>query len=78
MPLRAVLRWPRGFAIFLLKSYKLCLSPLFPAACRFHPTCSQYCREALDRYGVVKGGWMGAKRVFRCHPLRKGGFDPVP
>ena len=78
MPLRAILSWPRAWVVLLLRAYKACLSPLLPSACRFHPTCSEYCREAVERYGVLKGGWLGARRFFRCHPLGKGGFDPVP
>lgn len=46
--------------------------------CRFHPTCSQYTYEAIEKFGVVKGAWLGFKRVLRCHPWNKGGFDPVP
>ncbi len=60
-----------------LRVYKLCLSPLLPSACRFYPTCSDYMREAVARHGVVRGVWMGVRRVARCHPFHAGGFDPV-
>ena len=61
----------------LLGIYKAMLSPFLPPACRFEPTCSEYALEAVDRYGAVKGTWMGLKRILRCQPLCKGGFDPV-
>lgn len=61
-----------------LDAYKLYVSPLLPPACRYYPTCSQYCREAVLRHGVLRGLWLGFKRLCRCHPLRPGGFDPVP
>jgi putative membrane protein insertion efficiency factor len=61
-----------------IRFYKLCISPLLPPACRFEPTCSQYAAEAVSRYGALKGGWLALKRILRCHPLCRGGFDPVP
>ena len=61
----------------LLGVYKAIVSPFLPPACRFEPTCSEYTREAVERYGVVKGIWMGAKRILRCQPLCRGGHDPV-
>ena len=61
----------------LLGIYKAMLSPFLPPACRFEPTCSEYALEAVERYGAVKGTWMGLKRILRCQPLCKGGFDPV-
>ena len=76
--LRCIWMLPRGLLAFTFKAYKKCLSPLLPAACRYYPTCSEYCREAVLRHGAVKGLWLGFKRVCRCHPLGKGGFDPVP
>ena len=63
--------------IGMLRFYKRCISPLLPSACRFHPTCSEYMLEAVDRYGVLRGLGMGVKRLLRCHPFREGGFDPV-
>jgi len=61
-----------------LRGYKLLISPLLPVACRYHPTCSEYMREAVERHGAAAGIWMGLKRLGRCHPFRQGGFDPVP
>ena len=60
-----------------LRVYKACISPLLPSACRFHPTCSEYMRDAVVKYGAARGFWMGLKRLARCHPLCDGGFDPV-
>jgi len=57
--------------------YQRIISPLLPSACRFYPTCSQYMRDAVERYGVAKGVWMGVRRLARCHPFHAGGFDPV-
>ncbi len=54
------------------------ISKLTPSRCRFYPTCSQYTKEAIIKYGVIKGGILGFKRIIRCHPLNKGGYDPVP
>jgi putative membrane protein insertion efficiency factor len=63
--------------VALLRAYKWALSPLLPAACRYVPTCSEYAWEAVERYGALRGGIMAAWRVLRCHPLAKGGYDPV-
>ena len=68
----------RTAVLWVLGVYKWALSPLLPPACRYVPTCSEYAIEAVDRYGVLRGGWMAAWRVLRCHPFVKGGFDPVP
>jgi putative membrane protein insertion efficiency factor len=66
-------------ALFLLDGYKAFLSPLLAGHCRFQPTCSRYAYEAIERFGVVRGVWLGTKRLLRCHPLsRKFGYDPVP
>jgi putative membrane protein insertion efficiency factor len=62
----------------LLQGYKWLVSPLLPPACRYVPTCSEYAIEAVERYGVLRGGVMGMWRVLRCHPFVKGGYDPVP
>jgi putative membrane protein insertion efficiency factor len=61
----------------LLKGYQWAISPLFPPACRYIPTCSEYALEAVDRYGPLRGGWMTLGRILRCHPLAGGGYDPV-
>lgn len=67
----------RKILIALLKGYKWFISPLLPSACRFHPTCSEYMAEAIQRHGVASGIWMGLKRLGRCHPFHEGGYDPV-
>jgi putative membrane protein insertion efficiency factor len=66
-------------ALFALRFYKAYLSILFAGSCRFEPTCSRYAYEAIERFGVTRGVWLGLKRLLRCHPLsRKSGCDPVP
>lgn len=64
--------------ILFVRAYQVMLSPLLPAACRYHPTCSHYAVEALEKHGALRGGWLAVKRIARCHPFRAGGFDPVP
>jgi putative membrane protein insertion efficiency factor len=61
----------------LLRAYKWAVSPMFPPSCRYTPTCSEYAMEAIERFGVLHGGMMGAARLLRCHPFVKGGYDPV-
>lgn len=61
----------------LLGIYKAIVSPFLPPACRFEPTCSEYAREAVEKYGAIRGTWMGLKRILRCQPFCKGGHDPV-
>lgn len=58
--------------------YRLVISPLLGANCRFDPTCSSYALEALDTHGALKGGWLALKRIGKCHPLGSSGYDPVP
>jgi hypothetical protein len=65
-------------AILGIKGYRRFVSPLFPPSCRFTPTCSQYAATAIERHGLVRGGWLGLKRIGRCHPWNEGGYDPVP
>lgn len=62
----------------LIRVYQRAVSPLLPAACRFYPSCSAYAATALERYGAVKGSYLAARRLLRCHPLCEGGVDPVP
>ncbi|WP_435049550.1 membrane protein insertion efficiency factor YidD [Formosa sp. S-31] len=64
--------------LFLIKIYQSAISPLFPPSCRYHPTCSQYTKEALIKHGLFKGGWLSIKRIFSCHPWGGSGYDPVP
>ena len=67
----------KNFIILLINIYQY-FSKLTPSRCRFYPTCSQYTKEAILKYGLIKGGVIGIKRICRCHPLNKGGYDPVP
>lgn len=64
--------------IWLIQGYRLFISPLFPPTCRFQPTCSMYAIQAIERFGVFRGGWMAIMRILRCHPFHPGGYDPVP
>ena len=80
--------WPRltalpgrliqRFLLILITVYRYALSPLLGQRCRFHPSCSVYAAEALTKYGAIRGSWLAAKRVCRCHPFHPGGHDPVP
>ena len=64
--------------IALIRLYQLLLSPILGGACRFVPSCSAYAREAIERYGAVRGSWLALRRLVRCHPFGGSGFDPVP
>lgn len=68
---------PRLIALALLRFYKRWISPMLPSACRFYPTCSVYAMQAIETYGLLRGTWMGLRRLSRCHPFHQGGFDPV-
>jgi len=69
---------PRNAVLGLILIYQKLVSPTLSANCRYQPTCSHYTYEAIKRFGVIRGGWLGIKRIGRCHPLRPGGYDPVP
>jgi putative membrane protein insertion efficiency factor len=64
--------------LVLIRGYQHTLSHVFAGSCRYYPSCSQYTYEAVSRYGWLRGSWMGARRIARCHPFAKGGYDPVP
>lgn len=76
--LEFILRAPKWFALCLIRFYQSCISPRYPACCRFRPTCSQYAVLAIEKFGVLKGSWLAFKRILRCNPLNPGGYDPVP
>lgn len=69
---------PRTWLVFVIRIYQKLVSPNLGANCRYQPTCSSYAIEAISRFGVIRGGWLGVRRIGRCHPLRPGGYDPVP
>ncbi|MEW6546274.1 MAG: membrane protein insertion efficiency factor YidD [Bacillota bacterium] len=71
-------RAARWGVVALIWLYRLVVSPLLPASCRFEPSCSVYAEQAVKRYGVVKGGLLAGRRLLRCHPWHPGGYDPVP
>ncbi len=68
----------RGFLLSLIRLYRRYLSPLKPPTCRFHPTCSAYALEAIERHGAFLGSYLAVRRILRCHPFHPGGLDPVP
>lgn len=68
----------KRFCLAEIRGYQRYISPLLPDACIYIPTCSQYAVEAIEKYGVVKGCWLGVRRILRCHPFHAGGYDPVP
>ncbi len=64
--------------VMLIRGYQIAISPLLPPSCRYTPSCSDYAIQALRRHGALKGSWLAARRLGRCHPFRPGGYDPVP
>jgi putative membrane protein insertion efficiency factor len=76
--LAQLVRVPRRILGTTIRGYQLLVSPLLPPSCRFSPSCSQYALEAIGRHGALKGSWLAARRLARCHPFHPGGFDPVP
>jgi hypothetical protein len=69
---------PRRLFLWTIRAYQLVLSPLLGPRCRFYPTCSCYAHTAIERFGVLRGTWLGFRRILRCHPFTEGGYDPVP
>ncbi len=68
----------RKAAILPIRVYQKWISPLLPGACRFYPTCSEYTAQAIVKHGIIKGNFLGVRRIIKCHPFHEGGFDPVP
>jgi len=75
---RPAVRLPSRLLAAVIRGYQRFVSPALPPSCRFHPSCSQYALEAITRHGALKGSWLAARRLARCHPFHPGGFDPVP
>ena len=69
---------PRRIVVLPIRGYQKFISPALPPSCRFSPSCSQYALEAVSKHGALKGMWLGARRLVRCHPFNPGGYDPVP
>ncbi len=76
--MQTLLLLPRRILAGVVRIYQLAISPLLPPSCRFTPSCSQYALEAVTRHGALKGSWLAARRLARCHPWNRGGYDPVP
>jgi putative membrane protein insertion efficiency factor len=68
----------RAIALAVIRFYQKFMSPMLGNNCRFYPSCSSYTYQAIEKYGVAKGSWMGFKRILRCNPWNEGGFDPLP
>ncbi len=67
----------KKIAIMMIKGYRLFISPLKPPTCRFVPTCSEYALQAIEKYGIIRGGILAVRRILRCHPFHPGGYDPI-
>ena len=76
--MRSVRTWPKRAMLWAIRFYRAAISPMHQPCCRFIPTCSQYALEAVEKYGALKGGYLALRRILRCNPLHKGGYDPVP
>ena len=76
--MRTVRGLPKRMLLGLIRFYRAAISPHFPACCRYTPTCSQYALEAIQKYGALKGGILALRRILRCNPFHRGGYDPVP
>ncbi len=72
------MRPERLLCVGMIRFYQYLVAPLLPRVCRYGPSCSEYAREAIERHGVVAGGWLAARRILRCHPWGGSGYDPVP
>jgi len=70
--------WLKKLFILPIRLYQVSISPLLGKSCRFEPTCSHYAIQAIEEWGVIKGSWLGTKRIFRCHPWGGHGYDPIP
>jgi len=76
--MRKIKDMPKRFLLWMVRFYRRNISPMHQPCCRFIPTCSQYALEAITKYGAIKGGFLALRRILRCNPLCKGGYDPVP
>ncbi len=68
----------KSLFLTLIRFYRRWISPALPPSCRFYPSCSEYTYQAIEKYGALRGGWMGVRRIVRCNPWNPGGYDPVP
>jgi putative membrane protein insertion efficiency factor len=75
---RRLMALPRRALVLAIRGYQKLISPALPPSCRFYPSCSQYAIEAIARHGALRGSWLAARRLARCHPFHPGGVDPVP